>query len=97
MRRKGHQIFRQTGLCLECGGPLHTDKIEYHLEWQRNHYRFRDVPVFVCVECGEVWLKSETLFRLANISAAQRREASVRGRQTAGLKIPSCLLPDLLF
>jgi YgiT-type zinc finger domain-containing protein len=76
MRRKGHQIFRQTGLCLECGGILHVDEIEYNLEWQRNHYHFRGVPAFVCVECGDVWLKIETLFRLAKLLATQRRKAS---------------------
>jgi YgiT-type zinc finger domain-containing protein len=47
-------------ICAECGGTLEKKTITHTQPWGDRLCRFQDVPAFVCVQCGHVWLSAET-------------------------------------
>ena len=42
--------------CDFCGGQLQPQTLPYYDEqWQGKHYRFANVPAYVCAQCGEIY------------------------------------------
>jgi YgiT-type zinc finger domain-containing protein len=44
--------------CAECGGGLERENITHTQTWGDKLYRFENVPVLVCTQCGHVWLEA---------------------------------------
>ena len=60
-------------LCGECGGTLESKVITYTHQWGEEVYRFEDVPAFVCVQCGHIWLPAEVSQQIDEIVQAHSR------------------------
>jgi len=46
-------------ICGECGGGLESKTITHFQPWGTELVRFDQVPAFVCIQCGHVWLSAE--------------------------------------
>ncbi|MDY0082616.1 MAG: type II toxin-antitoxin system MqsA family antitoxin [Ignavibacteriaceae bacterium] len=51
--------MRQYGDCSFCGGEVKEKLIELDYRYKGKLYVFRNVPVGVCQQCGEKYLKAE--------------------------------------
>ena len=46
--------------CPECGGRFEKRTITYDHPWgQEELYRFKQVPAWVCIQCGAIYLDGE--------------------------------------
>ena len=50
--------MRRKNQCAECGGTLRKKTITHTQPWGDQLFRFENVPAFVCVQCGHVWLEA---------------------------------------
>lgn len=54
--------IKQTNpLCAVCGGPYRSTTITHEERHGESVYLFRNVPAYVCSECGEMWVEERTL------------------------------------
>jgi len=52
-------MSRTYSHCFYCGGEVEEQDMPRALQWQEKWYIFEGVPVGVCQQCGEKYLKPE--------------------------------------
>lgn len=45
--------------CFYCGGAVEERRLPREVRWQGQLFVFEDVPLGVCVQCGEKFIKQE--------------------------------------
>jgi len=75
--------------CPECGGRFEKRTITYDHPWGEDLYRFKQVPAWVCVQCGAIYLGSE-------VSEAIDRVIERRQRPDEYQRIPVFRMENVL-
>ncbi len=60
--------------CAECGGTLQKKTISHTQPWGEELYRFENVPVEICTQCGEVWLEASVSQKIDAIIQDKHRK-----------------------
>lgn len=59
--------------CFYCGGSVREKLVPRELRWKGELFIFEDVPMGVCLQCGEKFLKPEAAKSIDRILMKQRK------------------------
>lgn len=60
--------------CPICEGKVESDKTTFTVDLTSGVVLVRDVPAFVCTQCGEEWIDNPTSIKLEAIAARAKEQ-----------------------
>lgn len=61
--------------CFQCGGVVKEQSMPHELRWQGKLFLFENVPMGVCVQCGEKVLKPQVAKSIDHILQEHKKPA----------------------
>ena len=59
--------------CPLCGGKVEAGKTTFTVDMKTGVVIVRNVPAFICTQCGEEWIDNPTSAKLESIAARARQ------------------------
>ena len=59
MNSEDRRYMRKYSPCFYCGGEVEEQRLPHELRWKDKLFVLEDVPIGVCQQCGERFLKPE--------------------------------------
>ncbi len=66
---------RKYSDCFYCGGVVEEQSVPYEFRWQKQLFLFENVPMGVCIQCGEKVLKPRVAKSIDHIIHEHKKPA----------------------
>jgi YgiT-type zinc finger domain-containing protein len=70
-------MSKNIGCCPLCGGEKQPGTTTFAVDLKFGVVVVREVPAFVCVQCGDAWIDDPVAAKLENIVAEARRKQTL--------------------
>jgi YgiT-type zinc finger domain-containing protein len=70
-------MSKNIGCCPLCGGEKQPGTTTFAVDLKFGVVVVREVPAFVCVQCGDAWIDDPVAAKLENIVAEVRRKQTL--------------------